>query len=158
MMSSFKLNREETVKHLNETGHSALIVGPVGVGKTTIVRQPRMVSAQTLAMEFALHGMDAITKHVNSQIHYQAMTVVIDDLGMEDDVKHYGNQVDPVQYVIHRVYDINQTAAQKIRLLLTTNLDKTSLQEKYGERTMSRIYEMCDVIVLADTNLRDVDK
>lgn len=157
-MNSFKLNREETVNHLNETGHSALLVGNVGVGKTTIVRQPRMVSAQTLAMDFAIHGMDAITKHINSQIEYQAMTVVIDDLGMEDDVKHFGNQVDPVQYVIHRVYDINQTAAQKIRLLLTTNLDKTELQEKYGERTMSRIYEMCDVIVLEDTNLREVDK
>ena len=157
-MNSFKINREETVKHLNETGHSALLVGNVGVGKTTIVRQPRMVSAQTLAMDFAIHGMDAITKHINSQIEYQAMTVVIDDLGMEDDVKHFGNQVDPVQYVIHRVYDINQTAAQKIRLLLTTNLDKTELQEKYGERTMSRIYEMCDVIILDDTNLREDDK
>lgn len=157
-MSSFKLNREETVKHLNETGNSALIVGPVGVGKTTIIRQPRMVSAQTLAMEFALHGMDAMTKHINSQIEYQAMTVVIDDLGMEDDVKHFGNHVDPIVYVVHRIYDINQTAAQKIRLLLTTNLDKTGLLEKYGERTMSRIYEMCDVIVLNDSNLREETK
>lgn len=153
-MNSFKLNREETIKHLNETGNSAIIVGDVGVGKTTIVRMPRMVSAQTLAMEFAMQGMEAINKHINSQINYQGMTVVIDDIGMEEDVKHYGNQVDPIVYVVHRIYDLNQTAAQKVRLLLTTNLDKKGLETKYGERTMSRIYEMCDVIILNDTNLR----
>ena len=153
-MKTFKLNREETKKQL-ELGNSTILFGLPGVGKSTLARKPRMVSASQIAMEYQANGLDAVKALINSQIEYQAMTVVIDDLGLEEDVKHYGDNLDPIAYVVQRIYDINQTAEQKIKLLITTNLNKDDLTLKYGIRVVDRLWEMCDRIVLEDTNLRE---
>tara|TARA_R110000744_G_C19042434_1_gene526826 strand:- start:55 stop:519 length:465 start_codon:yes stop_codon:yes gene_type:complete len=154
-METFRLNREEAKKQL-EKGNSTIITGKPGVGKTTIIRKPRMVSASQLAQEFQLHGIEAVKSLINAQIEYQAMTVIIDDLGIEEDVKHYGNGLDPIAHVVQRIYDVNQTAEQEIKLLITTNLNKDDLIKRYGIRVIERLWEMCDRIVLEDTNLREV--
>jgi DNA replication protein DnaC len=152
-MTTFKLNREQAKKQLAK-GNSTIITGLPGVGKTTLVRKQRMVSASHLAMEYQAHGLDAVKAIINSQVNYQNLTVVIDDLGIEEDVKHFGNGLDPIAYVIQRIYDINQAAEKPITLLLTTNFGKEYLTEKYGPRVVDRLWEMCDRIVLEDTNLR----
>ena len=152
-METFKLNREEAKAQL-EKGNSTIITGLPGVGKTTLIRKPRMVSASQLAMEYQAHGLEAVKGLISNQINYQALTVVIDDLGIEEDVKHYGNGLDPIAYVVQRIYDINQTAEQPIKLLITTNLTKDNLTQRYGIRVVERLWEMCDRIVLQDTNLR----
>jgi DNA replication protein DnaC len=152
-METFKLKREGAIKHL-ELGTSVIITGEPGVGKTTIVRKPRMVSAAQIAMEYQAHGLEAVQALINNQVQFQGMTVVIDDLGIEEDVKHFGNGLDPIAYIVQRIYDINQVAEQKIRLLITTNLTKQNLTDRYGVRVIERLWEMCDRIVLEDTNLR----
>jgi len=152
-MKSFKLNREQAKKQLAK-GNSTIITGLPGVGKTTLVRKPRMASASQIAMEYQVHGLEAVKAMINNQIQYQGMTVIIDDLGLEEDVKHYGSGLDPIAYIVQRIYDVNQVAEQKIKLLITTNLDKEMLLQKYGVRVIDRLWEMCDRIVLEDTNLR----
>lgn len=152
-MTTFKLNREEAKEQLAK-GNSTIITGLPGVGKTTLVRKPRMVSASQLAMEFQANGLDAVKGLINNQIQFQDLTVIIDDLGIEDDVKHFGNGLDPIAFTIQRIYDINQIAEKPIRLLMTTNLNKEDLTKKYGIRVIDRLWEMCDRIVLEDTNLR----
>lgn len=154
-MKTFKFTREEAKQYLLKENTSVIITGMPGVGKTTLVRRPRMVSASQLAMEFQAHGLDAVKELINAQINYQNLTVIIDDLGIEEDVKHYGNGLDPIAYAIQRIYDINQTAEKKITLLITTNLNKEDLITKYGIRVVERLWEMCDRIVLEDTNLRN---
>lgn len=152
-MTTFKLNREEAKEQLAK-GNSTIITGLPGVGKTTLVRKPRMVSASQLAMEFQANGLDAVKGLINNQIQFQDLTVIIDDLGIEDDVKHFGNGLDPIAFVVQRIYDINQVAEKPIRLLMTTNLNKEDLTKKYGVRVVDRLWEMCDRIVLEDSNLR----
>jgi len=154
-MKTFNFNREESKKHL-QLGTSTIITGKPGVGKTTLVRKPRMVSASQIAMEYQAHGLPAVQALINSQIEYQGMTVVIDDLGIEEDVKHFGNGLDPIAYIVQRIYDVNQVAEQQIKLLITTNLNKDDLINRYGIRVVERLWEMCDRIVLQDTNLRNI--
>ena len=156
-MTTFKFNREETKQHLSTSNKGAIITGPVGVGKTTLIRKPRMVTAPQLVAEFQLHGIEAVQALINNQVQYQNLCVVIDDLGTEETAKHYGDTIDPIAWVIQRIYDVNGYAEVPIKLYLTTNLDKKSLTERYGERVVSRIWEMCDPIVLQDTNLRILD-
>jgi len=152
-METFKLNREEAKKQLAK-GNSTILVGLPGVGKTTLVRKPRMVSSHQIATEYQVHGIDGVKAMINNQIQFQNLTVIIDDIGLEQDVKHFGNGLDPIAYVIQRIYDINQIAEKPIKLLLTTNLNKEELTQKYGIRVIERLWEMCDRIVLEDTNLR----
>ena len=154
MTTLVKTNREGAKAHLAKSKNGAILIGKPGVGKTTIVRTPRMISAPKLAMEFQTNGIEAVKAHINNQIWYQGMKVVIDDLGTEEDVKHFGNELDPITYVIQSIYDINQVADQKIKLYLTTNLDEASLRSRYGVRIVDRIWEMCDRIVINDTDLR----
>lgn len=153
-METFRLNRKQTKQKIESNNESYILFGKPGVGKTTIVRKPRMVSAISLALEYQAEGIEAVKAMINNQIFLQGMTVVIDDIGLEDNVKHFGSQLDPIVYVIQRIYDINQIAEQKVRLLLTTNLNKDELVERYGIRIVDRLWEMCNRIVLEDTNLR----
>ena len=90
-------------------------------------------------------------------IEYENRTVTIDDLGTEEDVKHFGNGLDPIAYVVQRIYDMNQaTPDNPVKLIITTNLDKPTLEARYGIRVIERLWELCDRIVLEDTNLRKI--
>lgn len=156
-----KGNRKEVAKYLEtKRNHGAIMFGDVGVGKTYLLRRPRMVSASELAMEFQASGIEKVKGIINDQIKFQGLNVVIDDLGTEEDVKHFGNGLDPIAFVIQKIYDINQRIEQedhKIKLWMTTNYEKDFLTKKYGVRVIDRLWEMCDRIILKDTNLRKED-
>ena len=154
MTTSVKLNREEAKEHLNNTDNGVILIGSPGVGKTTLIARDRMVSASLLAMEFQVNGIQAIKDLINPQIHYNNNVVVIDDLGIEENVKHYGNGIDPIAWVIQSIYDINQTSDLPIMILLTSNLNMEELTKRYGIRVIERIQEMCTTVALQDTNIR----
>ncbi len=154
MTTLHKLKRVEAEEY-HKTSKGAIYIGNPGVGKTTIVRHPRMVSSSILAMEFQANGLEAVKGLINPQLEYNNNTVIIDDLGLEDDVKHFGNGLDPVVYVVQSLYDTNQQYPENpVRLFFTTNLSEKELQAKYGIRTVERIWEMCDRIFIDDINLR----
>jgi len=156
MTKLIKTNREGAKEYLASTSNGTIIIGDTGVGKTTLVKHyERMVSATILSMEFQSEGIEGVKNRINNQIHLQGNVVVIDDLGAEEDVKHFGNGLCPIRYTVQAIYDINQRTSQNTKLIFTTNLNKEELTVKYGLRVVERIWEMCDRLVINDTNLRN---
>ena len=139
MTTSINTNRKGAKDFLKTSTNGTILFGEPGIGKTTLVRTPRMVSSSLLAMEFQVHGLDAIKGLINPMIEYESRTVTIDDLGIEEDVKHFGNGLDPIAYVVQRIYDMNQAMPENpVKLVMTTNLGKQELTARYGVRVIER--------------------
>lgn len=151
------VNREQLkALHTNAllTDKGQTILGLPGTGKTTILRTTRMVTAYQLAMDYQLHGIEAVKASINSMIQYENLKVTIDDLGTETIASNYGQQLDVISYIVQSIYDINQKADKPIKLFLTSNLNYDALVVRYGERVMDRLNEMTTILILEDTNLR----
>lgn len=76
------------------------------------------------------------------------MMLYIDDLGQEEFAKVYGN-------TIHAFADIVDEAEKKGHLLiLSTNLSLDQLQDKYGDRVISRLKALTKTVLFEGNDLR----
>lgn len=153
-----EVNREELqlkVKENKTTGSKGLLIlGEPGMGKTFSIKTPRMVSAIDISVDYQAEGIETVKAKINNMITYESGKVTIDDLGNEERVKNFGNELDPIAFIIQKIYAINQIAEEPIKIFMTSNFLPKTLSSKYGERVMDRLYEMVDIVNLKDTNLR----
>ena len=83
------------------------------------------------------------------------LSIASNSCSTSDSRKHFGNGLDPINYVVQRIYDMNQAMPDNpIKLIFTTNLSQGEIIARYGVRVQERIWELCDRINLEDTNLR----
>ncbi len=135
-----------------------LLFGPIGCGKTTLLKilmhnpfNPyKIVSARKIADEFAEHGHAVINHYsmlqpVNHRewFNHSHIGLCIDDLGTENRKKNYGNEVNVLSEVILNRYD-NRDGIGKTHI--TTNISAESISEVYGARAASRMTEMFNII------------
>lgn len=125
------------------------LLGKVGVGKTAVARVIakaalfRWWDSARLARVYQNdpeHFMEIVAGDI-----YGIDPLVIDDVGREPTVNDYGTRLEVMGEAISRrsaVYD--RTGIQTI---ITSNLDIEDIVQRYGERTMSRIEGMCNIIV-----------
>ena len=125
------------------------VFGKVGVGKTAVARVIaktacfRWWDSARLARVYQSdpeHFMEIVAGDI-----YGVDPLVIDDLGHEPTVNDYGTRLEVMGEAISRrsaVYD-----RTGIPTIITSNLDIEDIVERYGERTMSRIEGMCNIIV-----------
>jgi DNA replication protein DnaC len=74
--------------------------------------------------------------------------IYFDDLGSEEKKSDYGVMVEPMERVIE-----NRNlmwVRHGVKTHLSTNLSSEMIQQRYGERTLSRIIQMCNVIILGE--------
>jgi DNA replication protein DnaC len=139
-----------------------LLAGPVGCGKTTVLRlfmrnpvqKFGVVSARTVASAYQTKGAPGLEPYLTA---HHTGGVVFDDLGTEaTSVQHFGTSCNPMAEVLLARYDEFQAG----RLLgiythLTTNLPvgeasdapgTLSLYGLYGQRVVDRIREMFTLI------------
>lgn len=147
---------------LIEDGYSLdkgiLIIGPVGSGKTTILKaiqrnsfNPfRFVSCRTVAGDYAEFGTSSIKSYSNigdinkrDWFGHSKIGTCFDDLGTESEKKNFGNQLNVMAEIILNRYD---NSVQKNKTHFTTNLTAKELKEYYGIRATSRMREMLNII------------
>lgn len=157
-----KLYKDKTKKGL-------LVLGPVGVGKSTLMRKhlgngtnsynlQNVTDPANYQLEIRSHLQSGVceTQVVvsNQESQYPRkdvypIGVYIDDLGTDRSVNRYGNIIDPIEFAIQHLYN------KEIRLWANTNLNLEELTDKYGPRIVSRLKEMCYVVVLDGPDYRD---
>jgi DNA replication protein DnaC len=138
-----------------------LLAGNVGCGKTTIMRMfalnPKssfhIVSCRKPASEFAdkeYGGFSAIEKYFTYQragqdnpFRHAEFGMCFDDLGTENQRKHFGNEANVMEEIILSRYDI---PALHRMTHITTNLTADQIKEYYGPRVASRMKEMFNIL------------
>lgn len=152
MAASFDLNLSKGI----------LLSGPVGCGKTTLmtlmryVAQPNfkfiMKTCRDISFEFIKDGYQIIQKYSNcNNSHSEYRNYCFDDLGVETNLKYYGNECNVMAEIILSRYDI--FISKQVITHITSNLSATEIETTYGNRVRSRLREMLNLIAFDDNSM-----
>ena len=128
-------------------GRGIWFVGGVGTGKTTLamlISKAAMEADRTVAI-YSLPRLLALLRDTFDDDAQYSLNQLIDrlcavDLLHVDDVGAEQSSA----WVLEQLYTIVNTRYEDGKaLLLTTNLDRGELEAQIGDRTVSRIYEIC---------------
>ncbi|MEI2702546.1 MAG: ATP-binding protein [Baekduia sp.] len=142
-------------------GRGLWLFGPVGTGKTSLAM---LVSEAALAAghSVAVYSLPRLLAEIRTTFDEDAassytglldrLTSVdllhIDDVGAE--------KTSP--WVLEQLYAlINSRYEEQRAVMITTNLDRDELAEQIGERTVSRLEEMCTILPVGGVDLRRQD-
>jgi DNA replication protein DnaC len=128
-------------------GRGIWFTGSVGTGKTTLamlVSKAAMEADHTVAI-YSLPRLLAMLRDTYDDASVYSLTDLVDrlcsvELLHVDDV----GAEQTSSWVLEQLYTIVNTRYEDGRaMVLTTNLDEDALRAQIGERTVSRIHEMC---------------
>jgi DNA replication protein DnaC len=128
-----------------DTGRGLWLIGDVGTGKTTLAMIASKAALEA-GRSVVIHSLPRLLNLIRGAIESEAgmvgfldrLTAVdllhIDDLGAEN----------TTEWVLEQLYSIINTRYEDERaLIITTNLMPDKLIEQIGERTVSRLVEIC---------------
>jgi DNA replication protein DnaC len=146
-------------KHKIDLNKGILLSGPIGCGKTSLMRLINFVnpkhdkymikSCREVSYDFISHGYQVLHNY-----SYQSFKTIenmkvpkvwcFDDLGTENNLKYYGNECNVMAEILLSRYDL---FIQKDMLThLTTNLTAQEIENLYGNRVRSRMREMFNLL------------
>lgn len=141
-----------------------LLMGGVGTGKTTIMKaffnNPlssfRVTSARRISYDFAESGFAIVKNYAGldttprNTFGQTELGLCIDDLGTDEERKHYGDKVNALTEILLNRYDSIPHRFTHI----TTNLNADAIEKIYGSRIRSRMREMFNLVTF-DTKAPD---
>jgi DNA replication protein DnaC len=136
-------------KYSIDPNKGILLAGPIGCGKTSLITLMTeftlqnnhfyMKSTRAIAAEFHEDGYQVIQKYSWRQQIY-----CFDDLGVEQNMKYYGNECNTIAEILLNRYDLMVKHGHVTHA--TTNLSASDLEALYGNRLRSRMREMFNLI------------
>lgn len=178
----FIKDQESCAKFNIDINKGLLLSGPVGCGKTTLMKLLRhlvphyrpyeLIPTRNIVFAFNNIGYSIIEQYGNNHFF------CFDDLGVEPEGKHYGNDCNVMGEILLSRYErFLKYRRPKRRPLsgvegsggvchpersrgvthITTNLNAEEIEDRYGNRVRSRLREMVNVIGF-DKNTKDKRK
>ncbi|MCO6175877.1 ATPase [Flavobacterium sp. NRK F10] len=132
-----------------------LLTGPVGSGKTTLMTIMKYITqkenkfymrtCRDVSFEFIKEGYEIIHKYSRgSYPQTDCKNYCFDDLGVESNLKYYGNECNVMAEIILSRYDL--FISKKVITHITTNLSASEIETMYGNRVRSRLRAMLNLI------------
>lgn len=152
---SYAISSEEQCEYHNlDLNKGILLTGPVGCGKTSLIsllpnfmfpHQKYIVkNTRDIATEFHKDGYEIIHRYGSREKPF-----CIDDLGVEQNIKHFGNECNTIGEIMLQRYDMHVNYG--IVTHATTNLNADELEDIYGIRVRSRLRSMFNLISFPDS-------
>jgi len=140
-----------------------LLSGPVGCGKTSLMyilrlfQQPEerliLKPCRDISFEFIQEGYSTIQKYSKHSFKNEVpKAYCFDDLGIENNLKYFGNECNVMAEILLSRYDL--FVSRQMITHLTTNLNSSEIEELYGTRVRSRLREQFNLIAF-DQNSKD---
>lgn len=131
-----------------------ILMGNTGTGKSTMA----YALADAIGVKnaspytYPMQKLEKIAKESGDwfeEIMRERRYLVLDDVGTESrDLNDYGNHRTIFNEIIATRYDL------KLPVIITTNLNSDMIRNQYGEKTSSRLAEMCDTLLMVGDDLR----
>lgn len=156
-------DKNEAAKLQIDLSKGILLSGPIGCGKTSIMHliRPFAIKAsdykiktcREIAFEFAKQGYEALQSYTHKSNNQSRLSgYCFDDLGAEQQIKHFGNDCNVMAEVLISRYE--HFVENKSITHITTNLSASEIEKLYGNRLRSRMRNMFNLITF-DTNSKD---
>lgn len=161
---AYFLKDEQTCFRYNlDLSKGIILSGPVGCGKTSLLNIMKYLTpaghkfsvkpCRDISFEFIKDGYEVIHRYANGKLYISEPKIYcFDDLGVENNLKYYGNECNVMAEVLLSRYDI--FIAKRIPTHITTNLSATEIEQHYGIRIRSRLRQMMNLIAY-DKNTND---
>lgn len=135
-----------------------LLAGPVGCGKTSLMTLMKYLAppdrkfilkpCRDISFEFINDGYSTIHKYAKDLRLRGGLPVAarycFDDLGVENNLKYYGNECNVLAEILLSRYDI--FISKGVPTHLTTNLSASEIEQHYGLRVRSRLRQMVNLV------------
>ena len=151
------LNRSNNDSELSYKGNvldldkGLLFLGPFGVGKSLLMRvifENRNLLKLTGRFVTSQQVFDYPKKELETIVGKDKYGLFIDDIGEEPNVLNdFGTQDTPVGNLLKARMDAWERYPEAPKLFISTNCKETILNQVYGGRVVSRLYDACNVLV-----------
>jgi DNA replication protein DnaC len=153
---AYFLKDESTCFQFNiDLNKGILLTGPVGCGKTSLMNIMKYLTptehkfivkpCRDISFEFIQDGYSIIHKYSKGRLYESDPKIYcFDDLGLENNLKYYGNECNVMAEILLSRYDIY--ISKKIPTHITTNLSASEIETQYGNRVRSRMRQMFNLI------------
>ena len=157
-------DNKAALKEQIDLNKGILLSGPIGCGKTSIMNlikpftsplsEYKIKTCRELSFEFAKNGFETINCYTLKLANQSKLTgYCFDDLGAEQQIKHFGNDCNVMAEVLLSRYE--QFVVNKCVTHITTNLSASEIERIYGNRLRSRMRGMFNLIAF---NINSNDK
>lgn len=130
-----------------------LIRGYTGLGKTHLVRCLEDNELNPILALSTIEVTEELKEFGSFNIEMKDKRILfIDDFGTEETVvNHYGTKISYFKNFIEKFYFNNK---KYWNLIISTNLNNQSIEESYGFRVRSRVYDMFNIITVKGEDMR----
>ena len=142
-----------------DTNKGLLLSGPVGCGKTSLMKllmhlaphktAYEIIPTRNIAFNFNAKGFEVLEKY------YETKNYCFDDLGVEPTGSHYAKECNVMGEILLSRYDLfsHLQPRKRVKTHITTNLNAEELENRYGTRVRSRLREMMNVIAFDNNSI-----